>query len=111
MPIRNSADKTFSSVFLSINNVLVGGNKSQETEFHLLLHLLGKMYFIADFSRTGMTPGSMSMSTAALVREFATSTLWKRGLILQIAKQDLKKIGLVFFGKFFFFGFWFSAKF
>lgn len=59
------------------------------------------MYFIADFSRTGMTPGSMSMSTAALVREFATSTLWKRVLILQIAKQDLKKIGLVFFGKFF----------
>lgn len=69
------------------------------------------MYFIADFSRTGMTPGSMSMSTAALVREFATSTLWKRVLILQIAKQDLKKKWFGFLWEVFFFGFWFSAKF
>lgn len=44
------------------------------------------MYFIGDFSRTVMTPDSMSISTAALVREFATYTLWKMLLILQIAK-------------------------
>lgn len=53
---------------------------------------MGKMYFIVDFCRKVMTPGSMSMSTAALVREFATYTLWKRLLILQIAKKDLKKL-------------------
>lgn len=74
---------------------------------------MGKMYFIVDFCRKVMTPGSMSMSTAALVREFATYTLWKRLLILQIAKKDFKKL-FYFAGwgeEFLLFWGWFSMKF
>lgn len=64
-----------------------------------------KKYFISDFSRTtGMTPGSMGMSTAALVRESATSTRGGGGVRYYKQPNNTEKENLVwvFRGNFFF---------